>query len=108
MLTPRSSTSGSWECANWCQASSATGASRGEKKGAILGAVYEVAPCVRSPAQVVAALFFDATTPASASRPSDSEASKGHHNDAGGLETPSYFPDLDQLIDDFWADVSQA
>ncbi|NEV60668.1 hypothetical protein G3446_01955 [Thiorhodococcus minor] len=38
----------------------------------------------------------------------DNEAGKGDHKHIGGREAPLRFADLDQLIDDFWADVSQA
>lgn len=48
---------------------SETGGERGKKKMAILGAVYGIAPFVRTPAQILAARFAEAAKPTSPSRP---------------------------------------
>ncbi len=37
----------------------------------------------------------------------DNEAGKGDHKHIGEREVPYSFTTLDQLVDDFWADVSQ-
>ena len=37
----------------------------------------------------------------------DNEAGKGDHKHLGSREVPYRFIDLERLIDDFWADVSQ-
>lgn len=36
----------------------------------------------------------------------DNEAGKGDHKHLGGIELPYKFSTLDQLVDDFWNDVS--
>ncbi|EXJ13363.1 toxin-antitoxin system TumE family protein [Imhoffiella purpurea] len=37
----------------------------------------------------------------------DNEAGKGDHKHIGAREVPYTFISLDQLIDDFWADIQQ-
>ncbi|EIC19336.1 toxin-antitoxin system TumE family protein [Thiorhodovibrio frisius] len=37
----------------------------------------------------------------------DNEAGKGDHKHLGALEAPYRFQGIDQLIEDFWTDVSQ-
>jgi hypothetical protein len=52
-----------------CMRPRETGGERGKKKMAILGAVYGIEPYVRSPAQVLAALFAEASAPPNSARP---------------------------------------
>lgn len=37
----------------------------------------------------------------------DNEVGKGDHRHMGRRETPYYFTTLDQLLEDFWADIAE-